>query len=234
MMEQAAKIFLSEERGATQLEWFRSFTTFNFGNYQTEYKTPVDRLYVLNDDTLAGDKSLNLEVVENTMLVLLPVVGAVEYRDSNGNASITDAGCLQVVLLPAGSSYTITNPYANELVNFLQLWIKVVSVVSQPIFQKFSFNLDEHRNLFISSALEAGVVFHIAKLNGRQQSTVQFSNNTTAAFAFVIEGAFELEERLLHARDGLALWNSNQAEMEALSDDAIILILEMTDQDVSA
>jgi quercetin 2,3-dioxygenase len=233
-MEQAAKIFLSDERGVNQLDWFRSYNTFNFGNYQTKYKTPVSRLYVLNDDTLAGGKSMDLEVEENSILILLPVVGAVEYRDSAGNASITDAGCLQAVLLPAGSSYTITNPYANDLVNFLQLWIKAEDAFTGTAFQKFSFNLDEHKNHFISSALDAGVVFHIAKLSGRQQSTVQFSNNTTAAFAFVIEGAFELEERLLHARDGLALWNINQAEMEALSNDAIVLILEMTDQEVSA
>jgi len=229
MMDQTAKIFLSDERGITQLDWFRSFATFNFGNYQTEYKTPVNSLYVLNDDTLAGGKSLNLEVEQNTMLLLLPVVGAVEYRDSIGNASIMDAGCLQVVLLPEDTSYTVTNPYANDLVNFLQVWIKIEDVFNGKPFQKFSFDLDEHKNYFVSSLLEAGVVFHIAKLIGRQKTTVQFSENTTAAFAFVIEGAFELEERLLHARDGLALWSSQQAEMEALSNDAIIFILEMKD-----
>lgn len=224
-----AKIFLSDERGLNQLDWFRSFATFNFGNYQNEFKTPVNRLYLLNDDTLAAGKSIKLEVGENSMLILLPVAGAVEYRDTMGNAGITDAGCLQMVLLPAGSSYTVTNPYANDLVNFLQVCIKAANVFTESLFQKFSFDLDEHKNYFISSPLETGVVFHIAKLKGRQKATVQFSNNTTTAFAFVIEGAFELEERLLHARDGLALWNSKQAEMEALSNDAIILILEMKD-----
>lgn len=226
-MQQQAKIFLSEERGVTQLDWFRSFTTFNFGNYQKQHKTPVNRLYVLNDDTLAGGKSMNLEVKENSLLLLLPVVGAVEYRDSTGNAGIPDAGCLQAVLLPAGNSYTITNPYANELVNFLQLWISVEHSITEPLFQKFSFDLDEHRNHFVSSAIETEVVFHISKLSGRQKAAVIFSNDTAAAFAFVIEGAFELEERLLHARDGLALWNTQQAEIEALSNDAIIFMLEI-------
>jgi quercetin 2,3-dioxygenase len=229
MMEQQAKIFLSDERGIMQLDWFRSFTTFNFGNYQQEHKTPVNRLYVLNDDTLAGGKSMHLQVEENSILILLPVVGAVEYTDSNGNTGITGAGCLQMTMLPAGTNYTVTNPYTNDLVNFLQVWIKAANVFTETPFQKFSFDLDEHKNYFISSKLEAGIVFHIAKLNGRQKATVQFSNHITAAFAFVIEGAFELEERLLHARDGLALWNSNQAEMEALSNDAIIFMLEMTD-----
>lgn len=227
MMQQQAKIFLSEERGVTELDWFRSFNTFNFGNYHHQYKTPVNRLYVLNDDTLAEAKSINLQVEENTLLILLPVAGAVEYRDSIGNESILDAGCLQVVPLPGGSSYTITNPYANHLVNFLQLWVKVDKPITGSLVQKFSFDLDEHKNQFVSSMLETGVAFHIAKLNGRQKATVQFSGDAAAAFAFVIEGAFELEERLLHERDGLALWSTRQAEMEALSNDAIIFLLEM-------
>ena len=46
-------------------------------------------------------------------------------------------------------------------------------------------------------------------------------------FAFVIEGAFELEGRLLHARDGLALWNLEKIEWEALSGGAILLVLQV-------
>jgi len=226
-MEQQAKIFLSEERGVAQLDWFRSYNTFSFGNYQNKYKTPVNRLYVLNDDTLAGGKSINMQLEEDVMLILLPVVGMIDYRDSTGNSCSTEAGCLQMIMLPAGSSFTVSNPYEEELVNFLQCWIKIENIVPRTVLQKFMFELDEHKNHFISSELEAGIVFHIAKLSGRQKAVLQFSHDTTAAFAFVIEGAFELEERLLHQRDGLALWNSKKAEMEALSNDAIIFILEM-------
>ena len=228
-MEQEAKIFLSEERGVTNLDWFRSYNTFNFGNYQNEYKTAVNRLYMLNDDTLAGGKNLNMSVASDSLLILLPVVGAVSYSDTTGNSCLAEAGCLQVIALPAGSSYTISNPYTEDLVNFLQFSIQLIDKVPRTVLQNFLFEIDEHKNMFISSALEAGVSFHIAKLDGREKATVQFSQNATAVFAFVIEGAFEIEERLLQARDGLALWNSKQAEMEALSNNAIIFLLEMKD-----
>jgi len=39
---------------------------------------------------------------------------------------------------------------------------------------------------------------------------------------------FEAEGRLLHERDGLALWDTVEIEMEALSNDAIILLIETT------
>jgi len=48
------------------------------------------------------------------------------------------------------------------------------------------------------------------------------------ATIFVLEGAFEAEGRLLHSRDGLALWDTNEIEIEALSNDAIILLIEIT------
>lgn len=37
---------------------------------------------------------------------------------------------------------------------------------------------------------------------------------------------FEVEGHLLHVRDGLALWNTEQVGMKALSNDAILLVIE--------
>ena len=46
-------------------------------------------------------------------------------------------------------------------------------------------------------------------------------------FVFIIEGAFEVQNRLLEARDGLSLWNLSKLEFEALSNDAILMIIEV-------
>jgi len=44
--------------------------------------------------------------------------------------------------------------------------------------------------------------------------------------AFVIQEAFEVQGRLLHARDGLGLWDdTNLIKLEALSNDAIVLLV---------
>lgn len=45
--------------------------------------------------------------------------------------------------------------------------------------------------------------------------------------AFVLQGTFEVENRLLEAKDGLALWNTANIELEALSNEAILLLLEV-------
>ncbi|WP_165699302.1 pirin family protein [Hymenobacter jejuensis] len=52
-------------------------------------------------------------------------------------------------------------------------------------------------------------------------------SNRSRFFAFVVAGAFEVEGRLLHERDGLALWDVQEVELEALSNDALVLVLEL-------
>jgi quercetin 2,3-dioxygenase len=227
-MEQEAKIFLSEERGITEAAWLRSYNTFNFGNYKTKYKTPVDSLYVLNDDTLAAEKSIQLNVEEDTLLMLLPIAGAVEYKDSNGNENSIIAGQVLSAGLQANDHFSISNPYADALVNFLQVWIKASNLHISTAAAEQSFDISSNKNSFTKTVLASGITLHIGKFTGRQKAILNFINANNTCFAFVIEGAFELEERLLHARDGLALWQLQSVEMEALSNDAIIMLIEMS------
>lgn len=226
-MEQQTKIFLSEERGLTQSSWMRSYNTFNFGNYKTKYKTPVDNLYVLNDDTLAAGKNITMKVEEDTLVILLPIAGAIEYKDDKGNNNFIEAKQLLTNICTKNESFVITNPYSEVLVNFLQVWIKLPGISRDVLVNEYSFDINGGKNSFQEKELYNGVTFYIGKFTGRQKTGIDFKSKTNTCFAFVIEGAFEVEERLLHARDGLALWNRSQIDMEALSNDAIILAIEM-------
>lgn len=48
----------------------------------------------------------------------------------------------------------------------------------------------------------------------------------TITTAFVLQGAFEPEGRLLHKADALSVYNAPTLEMEALSNQAILLLIE--------
>lgn len=225
-MEQQAKIFLSEKRGLTQLDWMRSYSTFNFGAYKTDCKTPVGNLYVLNDDTLAGGKSLYLKAEEDTFVIIIPIAGAVEYKDKNGNSNTIIAGQALTAALEGGTAFVVTNPYPEALVNFLQLWVKAPGVQHTTGIREYPFDISLLKNSFATKELAPGIKLRLGKFEGRKKTLVNFNSGKTV-FAFAIEGAFELEERLLHARDGLALWGAQAIDMEALSNDAIMLVLEM-------
>jgi quercetin 2,3-dioxygenase len=228
-----AKIFLADERGLNETVWFRSWNTFNFGKYKSEHKQPFGAMYLLNEDSLDGGRSLSMLVEEKSYIILLPVIGAIEYKDSLGNESLIAAGQLQLFTADKGASFQIVNPFKGEVVNFLQIWIKA-DATAQTIQPGIStYDVNEFVNSLVQVSPESTgqpdlpFSISIGKFSGRGETVYQPKNNNTRLFVFVIEGAFEVDGRLLHARDGLALWDAEQAEMEALSNDAIILAIEL-------
>lgn len=227
MLEQAkAKIYLASERGHTETDWFRRYNTFNFGDYQNPAKQPFESLYVWNDDTLAGGRSVQLTVDDDSCILLLPVVGAVAYNDSTGNEAVVEAGQSLVVQATKGITIELSNPYEDGLINFLHGWMKTEAVVATNLS---FFSLDENQNRLVN-ATEACSPFRcmMGKYDGRREETYKPSTEGKAVFIFVIQGAFEVQNRLLEARDGLGLWNVDEIEFEALSNEAVLLILEIT------
>ncbi len=65
-------------------------------------------------------------------------------------------------------------------------------------------------------------------LQCRKKFTTHFNYQeaVTLLYFFVIQGAFEVANRLLEARDGLGLWSVKEVELEALSNEAIVLVLQ--------
>lgn len=226
-----AKMFLAGERGHNQTEFYRSYNTFNFGFYQHEHKAPFSKLYVFNDDTLAAGNSVTMQIEEPTIVVLLPIVGSIEYTDSYTNTGIVSPGEVIILELDSDSKFTLTNPYQNDLINFIQLWIKrdLGSGLNKP--QLHNFDLHSQLNHLLpcfTLGLGVGKINgYVAQFAGREEAVFKLNQPGKAVFAFVIDGAFEFQYRLLHPRDAVAVWHVNEVELEALSNNAIILLLEI-------
>lgn len=185
---------------------------------------------MLNDDTLAPQHSISFIVEQNSHIIILPIVGTVEYKLNNAQSNIVTAGTLLILNATANTSIAYKNPLNNELINFVQIWIKADTVDNKAVHSLYDFNLDEQKNKLIPimgtyQSNDGLPVISIGKFDGRQDT--EFTLQNDSLFTFIIQGVFEVEDRLLHARDGLGLNNSNKAiELEALSNDAIILMIE--------
>jgi hypothetical protein len=207
------KIFLSAERGLKELSGYRSYHTFNFGQYYNEHKMPFGGLYVLNEDTLAGKQTVTAQIEQDSDIILIPVVGAVEC-----NKIRVEAGESLHLHTKAGTSLVIANPYKTELVKYLQVWMKTQHVTGPELT---SFNLHADRN----QLFEVNDNIWIGKFDARKEAVYQIEKPGNGVFVFVIEGEFEVQYRLLQTGDSLALWEIETVELEALSD-GIILIIE--------
>jgi hypothetical protein len=164
--------------------------------------------------------------------LLLPTVGALNYSTSHGVKGTVEAGQSHLFRVAKGLTYELSNPYQDETVGFLHCIISGAPVQAMPPALAWAFDLDASRNELLplfdinDQKTYPNMVCHIGKFDGRKEGTHIVTDAGKGIFVFVIEGAFEVQNRLLQLRDGLALWNTASIEFEALSNDAILLLLE--------
>jgi hypothetical protein len=234
MLTQAeARIYLKTQRGLTQSEGFRSYHTFNFGDYISEGKEPVGQLIAFNDQILNAGQRVGIEVSSPTEIILLPVVGGLELVDGAGESVFIGVGeSFRFIAFPE-NDFKISNPYPVETVNYLQIHLRpnmsdtaLNNLLDDSPLNVFS--LEEKNKLvpaFTSS--DKTVVGKIGLYGGRQEETVVNQNTANVLFSYVISGAFEVQNRLLEVGDALTLWNAEELEFEALSDGAVVLVMEV-------
>lgn len=225
-MDTEAQIYLQSQRGQFQAEGFRAFYTFNFGHYKAVNREPSGHLLALNDETLLPQCSHKVTVNKSVQIILLPLVGAIEIEKGKGALTFVDSGESISMIITPDDSFTITNPYPDQAVNYLQIRVLPGDFSSRSNMTN-TFNLARKNTLIpiLNTAGNDGNCM-IGKYEGRQDDVYFPKNTANQAFIFIIEGAFEVQNRLLEKRDGLSLRNVKEIEFEALSDNAIILILE--------
>jgi hypothetical protein len=144
-----------------------------------------------------------------------------------------DVGQSQLLFLPKNSMLQISNPYEIEPINFMHLWL---GPASQQIRYRtaravdFDLTTDINRLIPLNSAEETGEQINpifLGMFEGRHEGTYRLNNPGKGIFAYVLTGAFEVQNRLIQPHDGLALWNIEELEFEALSNQAIIILAEL-------
>ncbi|HWA32884.1 MAG TPA: hypothetical protein VG737_02085 [Cyclobacteriaceae bacterium] len=231
LSQSEAVIYLADQRGCTESELHRSFHTFNFGEYYRNDRLPFGKLEILNDETLAGESSVSLTADEFSSTLLIPLVGKVKYSVDGVSYGASEAGQMHLIAAPAGSVVEITNPYVKDLVNFLHIQVITGERPQHVLVRKFDFDIDTKKNTLLhfeppSTSEAAFPRVTIAKFDGRHEAMLTIREPAKGAFVFVIEGAFEVENRLLQARDGLAITKTDSVELEALSNGAVVLVVE--------
>lgn len=232
MKQTKAKIYLSDDRGLSETDWFRSRNSFLSSESHDESKQPFGNIYVLNDDTLAGNRSRSMVIEENTKALILPLIGAVKYRDNQKNDHFIVAGQAIITCLIPGTITQVSNPFEEDPVNFLQLWFRNTASNGIDATELITYeDVDKNLNQLVRigySPSEASLTYSISigKFKKRGETVYKPVFENPGIFLFVLEGAFEVEGRLLHPRDALAIWETGEIEMVAQSNDAIILLVE--------
>lgn len=225
-----AQIFKAHTRSQSENETHRIHSTLNFREYNEDSGHPFSPLTLFNDETLAANKSVERQLYGGTVVMIIPLVGAAECHFSGDTPQIIVPGEAFTYYKREAAAITIKNPYDESLINFLYITfsVNIKSDILLPnnylIAQADLMVRNSFHKLFES--FEDGLSSHLGIFDGRNEIIYSPSSTANGIFAFVISGAFEVQGRLIEERDGLALWDINEIEIEALSENAILLVIE--------
>ena len=226
MKQTPGRIYLADQRGRHQTSDVQRLSTLSFGDYADANKGPLGRLLAFNEESLAGGASTELPVAQGCYVLLLPITGSVGFSLDGAAGGTVEVEEIQTLALVAGSVLHFTNPYEHETITFLHIWLRADLSASEvpPVFG-FEWEMFASQLLEVISD-ERVFSLSIGRFRGREEAFYQL-DGSAHLFAFVLAGAFEIEGRLLHERDGLGLWEAEEVELEALSNNAIVLVLEV-------
>ncbi|MGM9477687.1 hypothetical protein ACS5PU_14740 [Pedobacter sp. GSP4] len=223
------KIFLADQRGLAESSVLSRYSTFNFEKFYSEHKAPVGDLFLCNDESINGGKVTFFLSKEDSFQIFFPVTGGIDVVQGNKEFSV-DTGKVQVLNTGKGEVLEISNPYPNDRINYIQLGIKTDFFLLRPSEMLYSFDFEKDQNQLIEIISNPKLPFKLSAgiFAGREEAIYRMQNHSNKFYCFVIDGAFEIEGRLMHARDGLALWDIEEVELEALSNNAIVVVLEFS------
>ncbi|TRX32039.1 pirin [Flavobacterium sp. ZT3R18] len=221
-----AQIFKSDLRAISKSDVFLNLATFNFGTYQDESRNSFGTLKVLNEGILAPSQKTNTVIETATEIILLPLFGGISYKDNSGNSDFIRIEQIKHISAEKGMSFELSNPYELENVSYLEIWFtaKTDDFKTNTNLSDFDFSERNKMNFLFEFSNTNGF---IGIYDGRKEGFYTLKNNLNGVFVFVINGAFEVENRLLQEKDGLSLKKVDTIEWEALSQNAILLLFEV-------
>lgn len=224
-------------RGFANHGWLQSFHTFSFASYFNEERVHFGALRVLNDDTVSAAMGFGTHPHENMEIISIPLEGDLEHKDSMGNVAVIKQGDIQVMSAGTGIYHSEYNRNKDRQTKFLQIWIFPNKKGVQPRYDQQTLNLSDRKNLLQQvlspNAEDAGVWihqdawFHLANFDKGVSETYSIKKEGNGVYAFVLSGDWLIANQTLNARDGLGISETSSFTLEALSNEAEILLMEV-------
>lgn len=220
------KLFLADERGLKTTDTLTRYSTFNFEHFFSEQHA-IGNLFICNDDSIAAGKMIFFLSKEDSYQLFFPITGRIDIVQGGKEFGV-ETGEVQVLNLGKGEVLEISNPYPTKEINYIQLGITTDLFLLRASEMLFKFDFEEDKNHFIEIVNHAKLPFKLnaGSFTNGQELIYKIQSKDHKLFFVVIDGAFEIEGRILKSRDGLSLWDLEQVRILSLSDNAVILVLE--------
>lgn len=224
-------------RGHANHGWLESYHTFSFANYHNPERMNFGVLRVLNDDRVSEGMGFGKHPHDNMEIISIPLDGDLEHQDSMGNVTVIKNGDIQVMSAGTGIFHSEYNKNKDQLVKFLQIWVYPNQKNVTPRYDQITLNLEDRHNklqqILSPNSEDEGVWiyqdawFHIGKFDQDFSTSYRLKKKGNGVYAFVLNGDFTIGGIELNHRDGLGIWDTNSFSIQANSEGAEILLMEV-------
>ncbi|WP_233754015.1 hypothetical protein [Algoriphagus sp. AGSA1] len=179
-------------------------------------------LHLLSETTLGSRSKEQLAFDVDMQLLIIPLIGRIQIHNAT-KQHVADVEEAVLISIEPGEECTIFNDFENSEVHYMTAGF--ASHEPADGIARFSLVPDKLLTLFDDVSLRGLMKVSIGQWKGRSEG--EFIPSTPNTFAWVVQGAFEIANCLLQKADGLAVRGSEKIEFEALSNEAIIIFVEM-------
>jgi len=189
--------------------------------YKDEEGNCSGKLYEVLEFVIYKESRSLLDLKANQKVIILPLYGNIRINNFN---KIIEAG--EVVIFESSEDQQVMVRNVGEDADADVLIMTFNKNVSKNSYRINKIDLSIRNRL---NFIDSGFSFpgFIGIFDGRETGNYVLKRENSSIFGMVINGAFEFQDRLLENRDAILIRNLDELEFEALSENALILFLEI-------
>ena len=193
---------------------------------------PKQKASPITEYVIGGSETILLQLRKNYFHLLVPLIGGIDMQKGADEKIFLVAGQALIVCSSEEDLIFMKNPFQHSSILFLHIELKNEKDQSYRIYEQCCFDLtgkgaSTTEMVRIFEAVDGlPFLFSVLQLKGREEITYCSPGQFNQSIIHVAQGAFECEGMLLHAGDSLLLSHYKTIDTEALSEGAILFLLE--------
>eukprot|EP00475_Leptophrys_vorax_P003964 TRINITY_DN12313_c0_g1_i1.p1 TRINITY_DN12313_c0_g1~~TRINITY_DN12313_c0_g1_i1.p1 ORF type:complete len:265 (-),score=62.71 TRINITY_DN12313_c0_g1_i1:127-921(-) len=181
----------SQHRGHSDHGWLNTYHTFSFAYYQDERYDNFHSLRVVNEDRVMPSEGFGTHSHANFEIFSYIVQGELTHRDSMGNVETLKRGDVQFTSAGSGISHSEFNEHSEDMVHFIQMWVKPDRRGLKPVYVTKSFSEED----------KLGKLVPIVSGGDKKQDTAIPINQDITVFASILTAGQQVEHKIDAGRE---------------------------------
>jgi redox-sensitive bicupin YhaK (pirin superfamily) len=225
----------SGERGHARHGWLESYHSFSFADYFDPDHVEFGVLRVINEDRVQPGAGFGTHGHRDMEIISYVLAGALAHQDSMGNGSTIRPGDVQRMSAGTGVQHSEFNASRQELVHFLQIWIRPSATGIAPGYEEKRFDAEEKRGrlrlIASPDRAQGSVLLHqdarvyAGLFDGPEQARLEIARGRRV-YVHLARGALRANGADLEAGDALMLTAAATLELGA-GREAEVLVFDL-------